>query len=83
MSEDIKNIWTEEISKLLWKQAKRNRGKFIAPDFAIFYLICFKVVLLGVFLGLVLQVVSRVIRRLLQIYSRLTLQKALKSIMIS
>ncbi|XP_037905346.1 uncharacterized protein LOC119648013 isoform X4 [Hermetia illucens] len=25
MSEDIKNIWTEEISKLLWKQAKRNR----------------------------------------------------------
>lgn len=27
MSEDIKNAWTEEISKLLWKQAKRNRGK--------------------------------------------------------
>ncbi|XP_017027588.1 pleckstrin homology domain-containing family G member 4B isoform X1 [Drosophila kikkawai] len=25
MSEDIKNSWTEEISKLLWKQAKRNR----------------------------------------------------------
>ncbi|XP_017121767.2 uncharacterized protein LOC108142421 isoform X3 [Drosophila elegans] len=25
MSEDIKNAWTEEISKLLWKQAKRNR----------------------------------------------------------
>ncbi|XP_055536209.1 uncharacterized protein LOC129724944 isoform X2 [Wyeomyia smithii] len=25
MSEDIKNTWTEEISKLLWKQAKRNR----------------------------------------------------------
>lgn len=28
MSEDIKNAWTEEISKLLWKQAKRNRGAF-------------------------------------------------------
>lgn len=27
MSEDIKNVWTEEISKLLWTQAKRNRGK--------------------------------------------------------
>lgn len=26
MSEDIKNAWTEEISKLLWQQAKRNRG---------------------------------------------------------
>lgn len=26
MSEDIKNAWTEEISKLLWTQAKRNRG---------------------------------------------------------
>lgn len=25
MNEDIKNAWTEEISKLLWKQAKRNR----------------------------------------------------------
>ncbi|KAJ6634647.1 Puratrophin-1 [Pseudolycoriella hygida] len=25
MSEDIKKAWTEEISKLLWKQAKRNR----------------------------------------------------------
>ncbi|XP_058837694.1 uncharacterized protein LOC131693672 [Topomyia yanbarensis] len=25
MSEDIKNVWTDEISKLLWKQAKRNR----------------------------------------------------------
>ncbi|XP_059216434.1 uncharacterized protein LOC106086606 isoform X1 [Stomoxys calcitrans] len=25
MSEDIKNAWTEEISKLLWTQAKRNR----------------------------------------------------------
>uniref|UniRef100_A0A8D8IBJ9 Pleckstrin homology domain-containing family G member 4B n=1 Tax=Culex pipiens TaxID=7175 RepID=A0A8D8IBJ9_CULPI len=25
MSEDIKNAWTDEISKLLWKQAKRNR----------------------------------------------------------
>ncbi|XP_054735640.1 uncharacterized protein LOC129242809 isoform X1 [Anastrepha obliqua] len=25
MSEDIKNAWTEEISKLLWKQANRNR----------------------------------------------------------
>ncbi|KFB50947.1 AGAP006188-PA-like protein [Anopheles sinensis] len=25
MSEDVKNAWTEEISKLLWKQAKRNR----------------------------------------------------------
>lgn len=27
MSEEIKNAWTDEISKLLWKQAKRNRGK--------------------------------------------------------
>ncbi|XP_059613390.1 uncharacterized protein LOC132259677 [Phlebotomus argentipes] len=25
MSEDIKNMWTEEISKLLWKQARKNR----------------------------------------------------------
>lgn len=25
MNEDIKKAWTEEISKLLWKQAKRNR----------------------------------------------------------
>lgn len=25
INEDIKNAWTEEISKLLWKQAKRNR----------------------------------------------------------
>ncbi|XP_020714203.1 uncharacterized protein LOC101455976 isoform X3 [Ceratitis capitata] len=25
MSEDIKNAWTDEISKLLWKQANRNR----------------------------------------------------------
>ncbi|XP_065087755.1 uncharacterized protein Pura [Ochlerotatus camptorhynchus] len=25
MSEDIKNVWTDEVSKLLWKQAKRNR----------------------------------------------------------
>ncbi|XP_058058962.1 uncharacterized protein LOC131209832 [Anopheles bellator] len=25
MSEDVKNAWTEEVSKLLWKQAKRNR----------------------------------------------------------
>ncbi|XP_050334739.1 uncharacterized protein LOC126762212 isoform X2 [Bactrocera neohumeralis] len=25
MSEDIKNAWAEEISKLLWKQANRNR----------------------------------------------------------
>ncbi|XP_058457064.1 uncharacterized protein LOC131434407 [Malaya genurostris] len=25
MSEDIKNAWTDEVSKLLWKQAKRNR----------------------------------------------------------
>uniref|UniRef100_A0A1B0DAJ4 Uncharacterized protein n=1 Tax=Phlebotomus papatasi TaxID=29031 RepID=A0A1B0DAJ4_PHLPP len=25
MSEDIKNVWTEEISKLLWKQARKNR----------------------------------------------------------
>uniref|UniRef100_A0A182MFF3 DH domain-containing protein n=1 Tax=Anopheles culicifacies TaxID=139723 RepID=A0A182MFF3_9DIPT len=25
MSEDVKNAWTDEISKLLWKQAKRNR----------------------------------------------------------
>jgi hypothetical protein len=26
MNEEIKNAWTEEISKLLWQQAKRNRG---------------------------------------------------------
>lgn len=26
MNEDVKNAWTDEISKLLWKQAKRNRG---------------------------------------------------------
>lgn len=26
MNEDIKHTWTEEISTLLWKQAKRNRG---------------------------------------------------------
>uniref|UniRef100_A0A0K8V0Y1 Pleckstrin y domain-containing family G member 4B n=1 Tax=Bactrocera latifrons TaxID=174628 RepID=A0A0K8V0Y1_BACLA len=26
MSEDIKNAWADEISKLLWKQANRNRG---------------------------------------------------------
>ncbi len=26
MSEEIKFAWTDEISKLLWKQAKRNRG---------------------------------------------------------
>lgn len=25
MNEDIKNTWTDEISKLLWQQAKRNR----------------------------------------------------------
>lgn len=25
MSEDIKNAWADEVSKLLWKQAKRNR----------------------------------------------------------
>uniref|UniRef100_A0A1B0CXA3 Uncharacterized protein n=2 Tax=Lutzomyia longipalpis TaxID=7200 RepID=A0A1B0CXA3_LUTLO len=25
MSEDIKNAWTEEVSKLLWKQARKNR----------------------------------------------------------
>lgn len=25
MNEDTKKVWTEEISKLLWKQAKRNR----------------------------------------------------------
>lgn len=28
MSEEIKQVWTEEISKLLWKQALRNRGMF-------------------------------------------------------
>lgn len=26
-SEEIKNAWAEELSKLLWKQALRNRGK--------------------------------------------------------
>lgn len=29
MNEEIKNTWADEISKLLWKQAKRNRGKLI------------------------------------------------------
>lgn len=29
MSEEIKQVWTEEISKLLWKQALRNRGMFL------------------------------------------------------
>lgn len=28
-SEEIKNAWAEELSKLLWKQALRNRGNFI------------------------------------------------------
>jgi hypothetical protein len=28
MSEEIKQVWAEEISKLLWKQALRNRGMF-------------------------------------------------------
>jgi hypothetical protein len=33
MSEEIKQLWTEEISKLLWKQALRNRGmSFIIHD---------------------------------------------------
>lgn len=27
MNEEIKNAWTDEISTLLWNQAKRNRGK--------------------------------------------------------
>jgi hypothetical protein len=26
MNEEIKKTWSDEISKLLWKQAKRNRG---------------------------------------------------------
>lgn len=25
-SEDVKKLWTEELSKLLWKQAMKNRG---------------------------------------------------------
>lgn len=29
-SEDTKNVWTDEISKLLWKQAKRNRDVRLA-----------------------------------------------------
>lgn len=28
MSEDIKQAWTNELSNLLWKQARRNRGKY-------------------------------------------------------
>lgn len=30
MSEEIKQVWTEEISKLLWKQALRNREMRLA-----------------------------------------------------
>lgn len=30
ISEDVKNAWTEEVSKLLWKQAKRNRDVRLA-----------------------------------------------------
>jgi hypothetical protein len=26
ISEDIKQAWTEELSNLLWKQARKNRG---------------------------------------------------------
>lgn len=25
-SEDVKKLWAEELSKLLWKQAMKNRG---------------------------------------------------------
>lgn len=32
-SEDIKKAWTEELSKLLWKQALRNRGKILITKF--------------------------------------------------
>nr|CAD7591457.1 unnamed protein product [Timema genevievae] len=37
MSEEIKRVWTEELSKLLWKQALRNRGvctllKFVSSE---------------------------------------------------
>lgn len=28
-NEEVKKAWTEEISQLLWKQALKNRGKFI------------------------------------------------------
>lgn len=28
ISEEIKQSWTEELSKLLWKQALRNRGSY-------------------------------------------------------
>lgn len=30
MNEEIKNIWTDEISKLLWKQAKRTKMSSMA-----------------------------------------------------
>lgn len=29
MSEDIKQVWSEELSNLLWKQAVKNRGKML------------------------------------------------------
>lgn len=33
MSEDIKNSWTEEFSRLLWMQARKNRGEcFVAQQ---------------------------------------------------
>lgn len=35
MNEEIKNTWADEISKLLWKQAKRNRGKLINEFFRV------------------------------------------------
>lgn len=27
MTEDVKKVWTEELSQLLWRQAIKNRGK--------------------------------------------------------
>lgn len=33
MSEDVKNVWADEVSRLLWSQAKRNRGEFLFSIF--------------------------------------------------
>ena len=33
MNEEIKHTWTEEISRLLWKQAQRGRGNFLKRFF--------------------------------------------------
>lgn len=46
MNEEIKNAWTDEISKLLWNQAKRNRGTDdinYLPEFCILIFISAKI----------------------------------------